>query len=502
MKHAIASLRFSLDENGPPYYQQLMRQIQQGVVSGELSVGDKLPSSRFLAGSLGVSRSTTSRAYDQLIAEGILTSEEKRGVFVAALPMVSNRLKKMPNSSVPSTQKHSETLAFDSGVDVTVFPTKEWAASMRRSWLNPDLTVLQGGYVTGYPELKEAIVDYLYRVRGLECVAEQVIVTAGARDSLLLLQHAITLLARSETHSDGRLDAQTMKWWTEEPTYPPIREAIRSHEQTGALLIDEEGPCLPASDTASNVAVMTPNRQYPLGVSISSARRQRWIQAMQMTNARWWLIEDDYDNEFVYQGRSNVPFMQTVSVHDQAKDRVFFVGSFSKVLFRGLRLGFIVAPVVHVPVLQQSQRKLGSSASLPIQPAVADFMLQGHFDRHLNRMRRHYRLKRDALLVLLEAHLTRWFDWKKPRGGMHVLIEIKPECVSLIGAEIVLDLWIAQDIAKSGILLSTLSEHFAQKQHDDGRFGFVLGFSGPSEEKMRKIIIALETWFTEALGNA
>tara|TARA_R110001583_G_scaffold157120_1_gene309043 strand:- start:246 stop:599 length:354 start_codon:yes stop_codon:yes gene_type:complete len=116
-------------------------------------------------------------------------------------------------------------------------------------------------------------------------------------------------------------------------------------------------------------------------------------------------------------------------------------------------------------------------------------------------MRRHYRLKRDALLVLLEAHLARWFDWKKPRGGMHVLIEIKPEFVSLIGAEIVLDQWIAQDITKNDILLSTLSEHFAQKQHDDGRFGFVLGFSGPSEEKMRKIIIALETWFTEALGN-
>jgi GntR family transcriptional regulator/MocR family aminotransferase len=501
MKHAIASLRFSLDESGAPYYQQLMIQIQQGVVSGELSVGDKLPSSRFLAGSLGVSRSTTSRAYDQLIAEGILTSEEKRGVFVAALPMVSNRLKKMPNSSVPSTQKHLETLAFDSGVDVSVFPTKEWAASMRRSWLNPDLTVLQGGYLTGYPDLKEAIVDYLYRVRGLECVAEQVIVTAGARDSLLLLQHAITVLARSETHPDDRLGAQTIKWWTEEPTYPPIREAIRLHEQTGALLIDEEGPCLPASDTVSNVAVMTPNRQYPLGVSISSARRQRWIQAMQMTNTRWWLIEDDYDNEFVYQGRSNVPFMQTVSVHDQAKDRVFFVGSFSKVLFRGLRLGFIVAPVVHVPVLQQSQRELGASASLPIQPAVADFMLQGNFDRHLNRMRRHYRLKRDALLILLEAHLATWFDWKKPRGGMHVMIEIKPNFVSMIHSEICLDLLITQSLDSKGVVLSPLSVHYVNAQIDGRRLGFLLGFSGPTEEKMEKIIMALKKWFTTTLRN-
>ena len=240
---------------------------------------------------------------------------------------------------------------------------------------------------------------------------------------------------------------------------------------------------------------MTPNRQYPLGVSISPACRQRWIQAMQMANARWWLIEDDYDNEFVYQGRSNVPFMQTVSVHDQAKDRVFFVGSFSKVLFRGLRLGFIVAPAVHVPVLQQSQRELGSSASLPIQPAVADFMLQGHFDRHLNRMRRHYRLKRDALLILLEAHLTAWCDWKKPRGGMHVMIEIKPDVVSVIRSDVCLDILIAQALASKNIVLSPLSSHYAYTQRDNKRLGFLLGFSGPTEEKMKKIITALADWF-------
>lgn len=491
MKYAIGSVRFSLDESGAPYYQQLMAQIQQGIVSGELSVGDKLPSSRLLAESLGVSRSTTSRAYEQLIAEGILTSEEKRGVFVAALPMLSRRSTRFVSSSsaspISSKNKTPALLKFDSGVDVSAFPTKEWATSMRRSWLKPDLTVLQGGYVTGYPALKEAIVDYLYRVRGLECTTEQIIVTAGSRDSLLLLQHALASMHHADPHS--------IKWWLEEPTYPPIREAIRSHEQTGTLQIDDEGACLPDSDHVANVAVMTPNRQYPLGVSISAARRHQWLQAMQKKNARWWLVEDDYDNEFVYQGRSNVPFMQTASVHDHAKDRVFFIGSFSKVLFRGLRLGFIVAPITHVTILQQSQRTLGSSASLPIQPAVADFMLQGHFDRHMNRMRRHYRLKRDALLILLEMHLSDWFDWKKPRGGMHVLIEIKPEFIVKIHAENGLDQKMAQEVLQDGILLSPLSVHYAYEQGKSGRFGFLLGFSGPNEKQMKKIILVLKNWF-------
>ncbi|RBP85058.1 PLP-dependent aminotransferase family protein [Marinomonas rhizomae] len=493
MKHAIASLRLSLDDTGAPYYQQLMAQLQQGIVSGELSVGDKLPSSRFLASSLGVSRSTTSRAYDQLIAEGILTSEAKRGVFVAALPMVSHRSTTLSSSAPFSVNKAPSKRAFDAGADVSVFPNKEWAASMRRSWLNPDLAVLEGGYTAGYPDLKAAIVDYLYRVRGLECSTEQIIVTAGSRDSLLLLQHAIALL--------GDVDSLPMKWWLEEPTYPPIRQVIPSSAEAGLLLIDESGPCLPDTEHASNVAVVTPNRQYPLGMSISAARRQQWLQALQNGSPSWWLIEDDYDNEFVYQGRSSVPFMQTASVHSQTRDRVFFVGSFSKVLFRGLRLGFIVAPTKHIETLHKSQRVLGTSASLPIQPAVADFMLQGHFDRHVNRMRRHYRLKRDVLLVLLERHLTTWFEWKKPHGGMHVLIELKPNFVPKKQTEMALDQLITQEVNLEGVRLFPLSGHYVygRKEPNNSRFGFLLGFSGPKEEEMTYIVNILQKWLSENL---
>lgn len=489
MNYAVASLRLSLDEQGAPYYQQLTEQIQHGIRSGALLIGDKLPSSRFLASALGVSRTTTSRAYDQLIAEGILTSEEKRGVFVAALPMLGDRAAALKPTMPSSDQKAMSTRwAFDAGVDVSAFPTKEWATSMRRSWLSPDLTVLEGGYPTGYPDLKNAIVDYLYRVRGLECSAEQIIVTAGSRDSLLLLQRAFAMLA-----------GESLAWWIENPTYPPIREALHKGI-VGTLNIDEEGPCLADSELASNVAVITPNRQYPLGVSISAARRQQWLQRLQNASPSWWIIEDDYDNEFVYQGRSNVPFMQTASVHDAARERVFFVGSFSKVLFRGLRLGFIVAPNKHVAVVEKSQRVLGASASLPIQPAVADFMLQGHFDRHVNRMRRHYRLKRDALLVLLDRHLSPWFEWKKPRGGMHILLMIKADVLSAISTEQAIDQHISEDLVNRQIVLSPLSLHFSALSQDERGFGFLLGFSGPTETTMAQIVVALEQWCKENMS--
>lgn len=495
MKYAMGSLRFSLDEDGAPYYQQLITQIQQGIVLGELSVGDKLPSTRFLAESLGVSRSTTSRAYDQLLAEGVLISKEKRGVFVSALTMVGRRKPSANDKRASQSKRQSQQtkkLSFDAGVDVSVFPTKEWAASMRRSWLNPDLDLLQGGYSTGYPDLKEAIVDYLYRVRGLECTAEQIIVTAGNRDSLILLQHAITSLLESQSSETAEKEAVT--WWLESPTYPPMREVLSPKSNIHNIAIDEDGPCLP-EEAAINVGIITPNRQYPLGTNISSKRRQEWLQKLQQSSSEWWLVEDDYDNEFVYQGRSDVPFMQTASIHETARDRVFFVGSFSKVMFRGLRLGFIVAPLKHMDLVRQSQATLGPSSSLPIQPAVADFMLQGCFDRHINRMRRHYRIKRDFLLALLDDKLSEWFDWKKPRGGMHILIEFKPAVLNAF-PELCLDAVIASDLRLQNLHLFTLSSHYVETPSP--RQGFLLGFSGPSESTMEKLIDELQLWLSKA----
>ncbi|MFT2098349.1 PLP-dependent aminotransferase family protein [Marinomonas sp. 2405UD66-6] len=495
MKYAMGSLRFSLDEDGEPYYQQLITQIQQGIVSGELSVGDKLPSTRFLAESLGVSRSTTSRAYDQLLAEGVLISKEKRGVFVSSLPMVGRRKPSLDDkrtSQFKSQRQQAKKLSFDAGVDVSVFPTKEWATSMRRSWLNPDLDLLQGGYPTGYPDLKEAIVDYLYRVRGLECTVEQIIVTAGNRDSLILLQHAITSLLEPQLSETAKKRAVT--WWLESPTYPPMREVL-SQNNIHNIVIDEDGPCLP-EDAAINVGIITPNRQYPLGTNISSKRRQEWLQKLQQSSSEWWLVEDDYDNEFVYQGRSDVPFMQTASIHETARDRMFFVGSFSKVLFRGLRLGFIVAPLKHLDLVRQSQATLGSSSSLPIQPAVADFMLQGSFDRHINRMRRHYRIKRDFLLALLDDKLSEWFDWKKPRGGMHILIEFKADVLRAF-PKTCLDARIASELQLRNVCFFTLSSHYVDQPSPQQ--GFLLGFSGPSELTMSKMVDELENWLRNSL---
>lgn len=482
MKHALASLNLHLNFSEPRLWLQLANQIKQAVQNGRLAEGDKLPSSRALASALGVSRSTTVNAYEQLMAEGVLYSEMKRGVFVAPVLSYAPATGVQPEG-VPKVEP---ILKFDSGVDAECFPAKEWARSMRRSWLQPDLKLLQGGYPTGFPALKLALADYLYRVRGLTCTAEQILITAGNRDALIILQHALERIAPKA------------QWWLEAPSYPPMQSLLADKAQgLRYLKVDQEGAGLPTTTEphCAQVAITTPNRQYPLGVSMSSGRRQQWLQALQVPQPPLWLIEDDYDNEFVYQGRSGLPLMQADTC-----ERVFFIGSFSKVLFRGLRLGFIVAPKSHIAQLCASQKALGASASLPMQPVVADFMLHGSFDRHLNRMRRHYRLRRDDLLNLLEQNLTPWFDWQKPTGGMHIVVRFKPELLALYAGQYldqrVADQLRARTCEGGRIQLSPLSAHYpVQPDGQDSlqvEQGFVLGFSAVSEGLMVQLIQALQ----------
>ncbi|RDL45054.1 PLP-dependent aminotransferase family protein [Marinomonas piezotolerans] len=459
----IASLSFSLDPNGPPRYLQLQQQLLAAIEQGRLVVGDKLPSSRILANSLGVSRSVVVQTYDQLIAEGVLISEPKRGVFVADMQRVAPT--SMPSVASDVVQPYE---AFDSGIDVAAFPSKEWAASMRRAWLNPDANLLTGGFRFGYPALQRAVAAYLYALRGLECLPEQIIMTAGSRDALALLSHVL----RSDTE----------RWALESPTYPPIRASF-SHLQVCHLPVTQEG-CLPPKD-AHWAAVLTPCRQYPLGISYSSPVREQWLDAL--AQGRGYIIEDDYDNEFLYQGKMQVPLMQLAKRRGVANERVFYVGSFSKVLFRGLRMGFIVAPLAQLDRVLQSQQKLGLSASLPIQPVIADFMENGSFYRHLNRMRRHYRYKRDYLITLLEQYLQPWFEWEKPSGGMHIIARVRPHWVAQAG-------WceaLEHGARQRNLKLMWLQQHYPNE--DVAPAGLVLGFSGPSEQELARWISVIAT---------
>ncbi|MCM2131791.1 PLP-dependent aminotransferase family protein [Larsenimonas rhizosphaerae] len=489
---AIVSLNFSLQGQGGHFYRQLIDQIVEFITQGKLKAHDRLPGSRVLASSLGISRSTVVNAYDQLIAQGVLVSKHKSGVFVAEQAgYITQSSRPVVGDSDTGETPPPSVIGFSSTSDAGRFPEKAWLRSLRTSWASVDPRVLDDSCPTGLPDLKQAISDYLYQLRGLACSPQQILITAGNRDALTLLRHALASLSPGSA------------WITENPAYPPIHRLLESWRPEGSarasmvLPVDEEGCCLPDETLtgAAPIVLLTPNRQYPTGISLGRARRQQWLALLQQR--RCWLIEDDYDNEFVYSGRSTVPMMQA-----DVSERTFLVGSLSKVLFRGLRLGFIVSPPACYSTLLESRRQLGGSAALPMQPVVAEFINNGEFARHINRMRRHYRQKRDELLRLLDQHLRPWFDWQAPSGGMHVVIRFR-EAVSASGRlseTATRDQMVARDLMNEGIRLQPLSLHFVGESADSQ--GFILGFTAPSMAAMSCMVTALKRYLIRADASA
>lgn len=455
-----ASLSLIIDhESKLPIYLQLQQQLEHLVTENRLKAGEKIPSSRELAIALGISRTSTLKAIDNLIAEGVLISREKKGVFVSDSP--PNLLMPVTQTGSSTIEKQKHNIGFNSGADTANFPNRLWAQSMKNAWIQPDDRVLQGHFSDGLPELKMQIVDYMKQLRGLVSCPTQIIVTAGNRDALTILSHALLRGEQDEV-------------WLENPCYPKIPTLFRWFgKHIKPLTLDEQGAVVPKEITG--LALLTPCRQYPLGVSMSSERRQEWLNFLQKSSEigrKTWLIEDDYDNEYVYQGRNAVPLMQ----QDRTQS-TFFIGSFSKVMFRGLRLGFIISPLSEVKRIIESQKQLGFAGALAVQPALADFMQTGKFATHIRRMRRLYLQKRNFMAEKLSI-LKPYFDWQIPNGGMHLVVYLKPEYEAR-------ESQIFQKLMEQGISIATLSSHYIAP---DTRYGFILGFSQPSEAQLTNAI--------------
>lgn len=463
MSSSILSLVIDKTVNEPKYL-QLQRQIEQLIQVGRLLPEEKIPSSRALTKELGISRTSVLKAIDNLIAEGVLVSFAKKGVYVARFQPRVDSIKTEPQNKY-CKDAQTQHLTFDSGADVDVFPKLQWAKCLKKAWVTLPNEFMEGGYQSGIPELKQQICEYLRQLRGLDCEPGQIIVTAGSRDALSIITNAL-------------LNKANNRVWLEQACYPQIPKLMQLLQaDIQSLPIDNEGGQLPRSEGLHNqnsggIAILTPCRQYPLGVAMSGMRRQQWLDwaLNSANNAPNWIVEDDYDNEFVYQGRVNVPLMQ-----QDNSERVFFVGSFSKVLFRGLRLGFVVSPMSMSEEIQNSQRSLGASSSVAMQPALVEFMRNGSFVSHLRKMRRHYVLKRDLIIRLLRP-VAEFYDWQNVSGGMHVCVLLKPQYAKREQAIF--------ELARSqGVALNCLSSHYIAHPQ---RAGFIIGFTKLSAELLEQ----------------
>lgn len=401
-------LTLVLDSNSTqPLYEQIYRHIRREIETGTLSPGERLPSKRALAAHLKVSVITIEGAYSQLLAEGYLHSEPKRGFFVHT-PELPPSVYHLPASAqVPATDiPTSGILDYDfatNAVDTAHFPFSTWARLMREVLSQEDSALLSSPHPQGVPELREAIVRYLHDFRGIQTTAEQVVVGAGS-------EYLTSLLFQLLGREGG--------WAVEDPGYRKVHRLL-SH--SGMLIcpipLDNQGIRTDALHwSGARVAHITPSHHFPLGTVMPVARRQALLSWASEVDHRY-LIEDDYDSEFRYDGRP-IPALQSLDV----RERVVYMNTFTKSLAPSLRIGYMVLPP-HLLERYQSEF-LFYSSTVPSfeQYTLARFLSRGHFERHIRRMRTIYRTRRDALLSAAKATgLTQFGSFSGAEAGLHLL---------------------------------------------------------------------------------
>jgi GntR family transcriptional regulator/MocR family aminotransferase len=388
-----------------PLFRQLYARLKDAILQGTLAPGARLPATRELARQLGVSRQTVLAAYEQLTAEGYLRGGVGQGTFVdTALPAPSapasaGEVLPAPRplpargqamaSSMARVRHHAGLLRTFriSMPGLDLFPFETWRKLEAQHWRRRELPL---GYdaAAGYAPLRELLCAYLSASRGVRCTPEQIVVTTGSQQALYLL--AQLLLAPGEGV------------WLESPGY---QGAAAPFEVAGARIcpvpVDAEGMDVAFAASRYPDAAMvfaTPSHQLPLGVTMSLARRLdllRWAESN-----RAWIVEDDYDSEYRYTG----PPLASLQGLDRA-GCVIYVGTLSKVLFPGLRLGYVVAPPSLVEPLRQAKAVVDRHSPIVPQAVLADFIRQGHFARHIRRTREAYAERRAAMLDALDARL-------------------------------------------------------------------------------------------------
>lgn len=399
-----------LDESNPtPLYIQLYQYVKHEIINGRLSPGYRLPSKRKWSRHLQVSLNTVDNAYQQLIAEGLVESKPRKGLFVVSLEtdLLSSDFetpKPAPTWTQPVFSQQIDINFHQGNPDLKHFPFQQWRKYFSQVCMSDALIHHYPEDPQGEWELREEIAHYLYASRGVSASPDQIILGAGTLPLISLLCRII-----------GTEHAFAM----EDPGFTRARATLQSHGvSVQPIPLDQEGIQFTALQKSRAKAVyVTPSHQFPLGTIMSFSRRMQLLKWARDNHA--FIVEDDYDSEFRYHGRP-IPSLQGLDHWE----RVIYIGTFSKSLLPGIRIGYMVLP----PVLLERYRNHFSwekqTASPLHQQTLQRFMKEGEWERHLHRMRTLYRKKHQVLIKEIERQLGEAVQIIGARTGLHILLRV------------------------------------------------------------------------------
>jgi GntR family transcriptional regulator / MocR family aminotransferase len=472
-----------------PLYRQLYNWFRRAIIEGQLRPGQRVPSTRSLCAELGISRIPALNAFEQLHAEGYLETFVGAGTCVArSIPALnfstgSGRIDKTTArqslrrissigkaflSRPPQPWLENFGAFRVSLAALDHFPVGIWSRIVARHSRKPSIDSMAYGDPMGYMPLREAIAEYLRVVRAVRCDASQIMVVAGSQQGLQITARILS----------GPGD----KVWLEEPGYPGARQAfLAAGARLCAVPVDREGLHVEQGFRLcpkARAAYLTPSHQYPLGMTLSAARRMQLLNWSARNGS--WIIEDDYDSEYRFDSR---PIASLQGMDSNA--RVLYIGTFSKILFPALRLGYVVLPEDLVSAFSAARESLDIFSPILYQAVLADFISEGHLARHIRRMRTLYRERRDALLAAIRETLGDRLEVVNAEAGMHL--------VGLLRHGID-DTTVVRRLAANGVSALPLSMCYRKKPP---RGGLILGYGGTDAGQLRVGMRGLESSIPE-----
>ncbi|CAM5789065.1 PLP-dependent aminotransferase family protein [Castellaniella caeni] len=461
-----------------PVYLRLYKLICRAILEGHLSAGTRLPSTRDLAAELGIARNTVLQVYDQLAEEGYVRAGVGRGTYVEDIsqelpgalerPVAAVRADEHAPPSLELSRRGQALLAhlgfsnlqagaFMPGVpDVREFPLKVWMRIQNRLWRTGPWDLMRYAPAGGYGPLRQSIADYLGSVRSVRGSAKQVVMTTG-------IHQAVDVTVRLLCDPGDTV-------WVEEPAYWGVRNLVASAGlKVVPVRVDDEG-ISPDGDShrqPPRLIVVAPSHQYPLGMVMSLARRRMLLDYARQTSC--WILEDDYDSEFRYGTRP----LSSLQGMDES-GRVIYAGSFSKTLYPGLRVGFLVAPPALAPAFADAVAELYREGNMVNHAVLDEFLREGHMGSHIRRVRRRYAERRDCLIEAIHRHFGDTLEVVGGDAGLHLVLAL-PEGVD--------DEVVVRNALQEGVISRPLSTYYLDRAH--ARSGLLLGYAGVTPDEIR-----------------